>query len=87
VRWRHVSPETTWLDRTYIMTDWEVSLDDREPGSACIALVNAAVWLICAPFDLYARLRNGRSTTGDDAGQAADWGREGSFETHNGGGQ
>ena len=73
--------------------DWDLSTDNlaprakSEPGSACIALVNAAVWLICAPFDLYARLRNGRSTTGDDAGQAAgaDWSKEGSFHNHSGG--
>jgi len=79
-----------------VSCDWDCASDNlapraqAEPGSATVALVNAAVWLICTPFDLYARLRNGRSTTGDDAGQqagrcGADWSAEGSFQNHNGG--
>jgi len=70
-----------------VSCDWDCASDNlapraqAEPGSATVALVNAAVWLICTPFDLYARLRNGRSTTGDRSDQGADWGSE---HLHNG---
>lgn len=73
--------------------DWDCASDNlaprakRQPGSATMALINAVVWLIVFPVFFVRGLRNGRSTTGDDAGQSAgaDWAKEGSFETHNDG--
>lgn len=62
--------------------DWDCASDNlapraqAEPGSTTMALVNAAVWLISKPLDLYARLSNRNSTTADDGDKGANWGGE-----------
>lgn len=63
------------------MTDWDASIDDPTPGQsglAFIAMLTGIAWLICLPFDLYARLTERERAGGDTLGQdtGADWGSE-----------
>ena len=61
--------------------------DDPTPGQsglAFIAMLTGIAWLICLPFDLYARLRDRDGTGGDSGCDGADWGSEGPNYIHNG---
>lgn len=66
------------------MTEWE-PFDDPTPGQsgkAFVAFACALAWLFCAPFDLYARLSNRKSSGSDDPCEGAEWGGE---HLHDGG--
>jgi hypothetical protein len=61
------------------VTEWDQPIDDAEPSTGLVStvFVGAAIglaWLLCLPFDLFARL--GQGADGDAGDHGADWGLE-----------
>jgi hypothetical protein len=68
------------------VTEWDQPLDDAEPSTGLVSTVFVGVaiglaWLLCLPFDLFARLGQRSRSDALDEQTCADWGSE---HIHNG---
>ena len=60
---------------------WLNDLDEGPASRAFLAMICAAAWVLCMPFDLCARLRNRANGDPLNEQSGADWGGE---HFHNG---